>query len=272
MAAMASVGYRHVHLDAASQTVWFDRPGVELDPGGIGKGYAVDRMVDVLKRQGRDHRAGGRRPAAASTAWARRPDEPRGWRDRSSAIPWTASKTRGRGLSEERCRCPPPGSYEKFFRRRRPHLQPTSWTRARAIRRRACCRFRSSRRAPSTARRGPSRIFINGRQWAAQHKPQGFRVSFAKTGRISHARGSNDQPLFGRLPAPAHRRSAGMVHAAGGPLHEAVPRDPRASTASWRSASGPTWPPPSPCSRWKFWTWMPPSFSPTCCCPSSRWA
>ena len=36
MAAMQSVGYRHVHLDPASQAVSFDRPGVELDPGGIG--------------------------------------------------------------------------------------------------------------------------------------------------------------------------------------------------------------------------------------------
>src|SRR6266568_2996063 len=51
-AAMAKVGYRHVHLDAASQTVRFDRPGVELDPGGIGKGYAVDCMVAVLKAHG----------------------------------------------------------------------------------------------------------------------------------------------------------------------------------------------------------------------------
>src|SRR4051812_46143584 len=52
LAAMTKVGYRHVRLDPKAQTVWFDRPGVELDPGGIGKGYAVDRMVDVLKQNG----------------------------------------------------------------------------------------------------------------------------------------------------------------------------------------------------------------------------
>ena len=50
MTALEKTGYRHVHLDAAAQTVWFDRAGVELDPGGIGKGYAVDRMVEVLRR------------------------------------------------------------------------------------------------------------------------------------------------------------------------------------------------------------------------------
>jgi thiamine biosynthesis lipoprotein len=46
------VGYRHVVLDRAAGTVRFDRPGVELDLGGIGKGYAVDRVVDLLRRSG----------------------------------------------------------------------------------------------------------------------------------------------------------------------------------------------------------------------------
>ena len=56
---MAKVGYRHVHLDAAAHTVRFDRAGVELDPGGIGKGYAVDRMVDILRQERGHDRAGG---------------------------------------------------------------------------------------------------------------------------------------------------------------------------------------------------------------------
>ena len=50
--ARALVGYRHVELDPAAGTVRFDRPGVELDLGGIGKGYAVDRVVDLLRRRG----------------------------------------------------------------------------------------------------------------------------------------------------------------------------------------------------------------------------
>ena len=33
-AAMVKVGYRHILLDPASETVRFDRPGVEMDPGG----------------------------------------------------------------------------------------------------------------------------------------------------------------------------------------------------------------------------------------------
>ena len=51
-AARESVGYAHVVLDADRSTVRFDRAGVELDLGGIAKGYAVDRAVAVLARAG----------------------------------------------------------------------------------------------------------------------------------------------------------------------------------------------------------------------------
>jgi len=50
--ARAAVGYAHVVLDERARTVRFDRPGVELDLGGIGKGYAVDRVVALLRRRG----------------------------------------------------------------------------------------------------------------------------------------------------------------------------------------------------------------------------
>jgi len=51
-AALALVGYRHVVVDRERHTVRFDRPGVELDLGGIGKGYAADRVAAVLRRRG----------------------------------------------------------------------------------------------------------------------------------------------------------------------------------------------------------------------------
>jgi thiamine biosynthesis lipoprotein len=50
--ALDGVGYRYVVLDPQAGTVRFDRPGVELDLGGIGKGYAVDRVVELLRRRG----------------------------------------------------------------------------------------------------------------------------------------------------------------------------------------------------------------------------
>jgi len=45
------VGYAHVILDPAQRTIRFDRPGVELDLGGIAKGYAVDRAVERLRNR-----------------------------------------------------------------------------------------------------------------------------------------------------------------------------------------------------------------------------
>src|SRR5215813_6792831 len=50
--ARSRVGYRRVILNRKDGTIYFDRAGVELDLGGIAKGYAVDRAVAVLKRYG----------------------------------------------------------------------------------------------------------------------------------------------------------------------------------------------------------------------------
>jgi FAD:protein FMN transferase len=46
---VSGVGWKHVQLNPATRTVQFiDSRGLELDPGSIGKGYAVDRVVKVL--------------------------------------------------------------------------------------------------------------------------------------------------------------------------------------------------------------------------------
>jgi thiamine biosynthesis lipoprotein len=46
------VGGRHVILNTVDRTIRFDQPGVELDLGGIAKGYAVDRVVRMLRDRG----------------------------------------------------------------------------------------------------------------------------------------------------------------------------------------------------------------------------
>lgn len=46
------VGYRHVLLDREPRTIRFDTEGLELDLGGIAKGYAVDRVADILRANG----------------------------------------------------------------------------------------------------------------------------------------------------------------------------------------------------------------------------
>src|SRR5437868_13758600 len=50
--ARASIGWAKVRLDPAERSVRFLAPGMELDPGGIGKGYAVDQVVGILREAG----------------------------------------------------------------------------------------------------------------------------------------------------------------------------------------------------------------------------
>ena len=46
--ARARTGQRHMTLDPDRRTVAFDRPGVRINLGSIGKGYAIDRAVEVI--------------------------------------------------------------------------------------------------------------------------------------------------------------------------------------------------------------------------------
>ena len=50
--ALPAVNYRHVLLDRGNQTVRFTQKGVRIDLGGIAKGYAVDRGIEILKARG----------------------------------------------------------------------------------------------------------------------------------------------------------------------------------------------------------------------------
>ena len=51
-AAAANVGMSHVLFDDRSNRVRFDSPGVRIDLGAIGKGYAVGRAAEVLREYG----------------------------------------------------------------------------------------------------------------------------------------------------------------------------------------------------------------------------
>ena len=54
-AALPSVDYRQLKLDPAKRTVSFGKPGMRIDLGGIAKGYAVDRGIEILKARGFTH-------------------------------------------------------------------------------------------------------------------------------------------------------------------------------------------------------------------------
>jgi thiamine biosynthesis lipoprotein len=53
--ALPAVNWHNMLLDEAHHSVRFEHPGMRIDLGGIGKGYAVDRGVDILKARGFHH-------------------------------------------------------------------------------------------------------------------------------------------------------------------------------------------------------------------------
>jgi thiamine biosynthesis lipoprotein len=172
--ALSRVGYRNVRLDPEARTVAFTGPGVELDPGGIGKGYAVDRMVDLLERRGV---AMALVSASGSSIYGigAPPGEPEGWRIpvRAPGDPRkTAAEVRLKNMSLSTS-----GSYEKFFRaegRTFSHIvDPRTGHPAQGA---SSVSVLAARTIDSEAWTKP--YFINGREWTAAHKPTNHRVLF----------------------------------------------------------------------------------------------
>lgn len=54
-ALLPAINYRLIHLDKEHNTLWFEHPQLYIDLGGIAKGYAVDRGIDVLRGYGIEH-------------------------------------------------------------------------------------------------------------------------------------------------------------------------------------------------------------------------
>jgi thiamine biosynthesis lipoprotein len=170
--AMARVGYKLIELDRQARTVHFRRAGVELDPGGIGKGYAADRMAAILRQEGIES---GLITSGSSTIYAigAPPSEPKGWRI-AIRHPKNASKTveevflKNESMSTS-------GSYEKFFRaggRIYSHIMdPRTGFPAEGM-------LSVSVITPSAldGEAWTKPYFINGRRWAAKHKLNGSRV------------------------------------------------------------------------------------------------
>jgi len=189
-AALTRVGYRHMHLDPATTTVRFDHAGVEMDPGGIGKGYAVDRMVEVLRKMG-VHSALVAGSGSSIYGIGAPPDEPKGWAVKIKD-PWDSSKT----LAEVRLKdmsMSTSGSYEKFFRaegRIYAHIMdPRTGYPAQGS---VSVSVIAPRTIDSEAWAKP--YFVNGRAWAAKHKPKEFQVYFCE-----------DKPAHQNSPAKQDR-------------------------------------------------------------------
>jgi thiamine biosynthesis lipoprotein len=50
--ALPGINWRHMVLDEKNTTVFFTRPGMRIDLGGIAKGHSVDRGIEILQKQG----------------------------------------------------------------------------------------------------------------------------------------------------------------------------------------------------------------------------
>lgn len=127
------INYRDLEVDERAGTVFLKRKGMRANLGGIGKGYGVDRAVDILRRSGlRDFmiQAGGDMYVAGKRgerSWRLGIRDPRGPADKSFA---TLDLTDGTFSTS--------GDYERFFMKdgRRYHhiLDPSAGEPARGCR------------------------------------------------------------------------------------------------------------------------------------------
>jgi thiamine biosynthesis lipoprotein len=165
-----AVGYRLLELDATKKSVRFARAGVELDPGGIGKGYAVDRMAHVLRGAGVTSALIN---ACYSSVYAlgAPPDSPRGW------LLEIDGPKRGDGakvfLKDQSLSTS--GSREKFFEaggRTYSHiLDPRTGQPAQGL-------ASVSVVAPTALESEvwSTAVFVNGLEWASRSAPSNFEV------------------------------------------------------------------------------------------------
>ncbi len=171
-AAMNHIGYEHIKLDAPTVTVRLGEPGMSLDPGGVGKGYAVDRMAAVLRGNGIASAlisGGGSSIYGIGTP----PDDARGWcvdirdpKDGNKAIMKVYLKDNSVSTS---------GNYEKFFwaeGKLYSHIMnPRTGYPSEGM---LSVSVVSPRTLDSEVWAKP--YYILGRAWAQRHKPKDFRI------------------------------------------------------------------------------------------------
>jgi thiamine biosynthesis lipoprotein len=51
-AALPGINWRYMVLDPKAHTVYFKRPGMRIDLGGIAKGHSVDKGIEILRKLG----------------------------------------------------------------------------------------------------------------------------------------------------------------------------------------------------------------------------
>ena len=112
---MKKVGYQRLIMNPQERTIQFSVPGMELDLGGIAKGYAGDRAISLLKQYGIESAfisAGG-----STLCGVGAPPNRGGWdvKIRDPLSPRDPEKNGGAVVLKNRC-LSVAGNYEKFFR------------------------------------------------------------------------------------------------------------------------------------------------------------
>jgi thiamine biosynthesis lipoprotein len=174
--ALDLVGYRHVQLNPEKRTVRFDRPGVEIDPGGVGKGYAVDRMVEILRARG-IRNALVAASGSSIFGMGNPPDESRGW-PISIADPWDHRKNAAEVFLKD-LSLSTSGSYEKSFRaggHRYSHIMDPR----RGVPAEAAVQVTVLAPAAIDSEVWAKPYFIQGSAWTATHKPKSWRVLYCE--------------------------------------------------------------------------------------------
>ena len=174
--ALDLVGYQHVQLNSQDQTVRFDRSGVEIDPGGVGKGYAVDRMVEILRARGFRNALIA---ASGSSIYGlgNPPDEPRGW-PINIADPWDHRKNAAQVFLKDTS-LSTSGNYEKSFRvggHRYSHIMDPR--RGAPAENTVQVTVLAPRTIDSEVWAKP--YFVQGYAWTAAHKPKSWRVLYCE--------------------------------------------------------------------------------------------
>jgi thiamine biosynthesis lipoprotein len=186
--ALTQIGYRNLVLDASKQTVAFAKPGLNIDPGGVGKGYAVDKMVEVLLRDG--IKTALVSASGSSIYCLGAPPDESGWtiqiKNPYNEFEHVAEvKLKDESLSTS-------GSYEKFF-----VAEGKTWSHIMDPRTGypAQGTLSVSVVAPRTldSEVWAKPYFVNGRQWTALHKPRDFRVFFCQAPSASPDKASADR-------------------------------------------------------------------------------
>lgn len=92
-------GYRKMHLDAQQRAATLDEPGMQLDLGGIAKGYAADAALEILR--GRGIRS-ALVAISGDIVCGDPPPGKRGWKIAADPLPEKVSRNRGTVTSATR--------------------------------------------------------------------------------------------------------------------------------------------------------------------------